>query len=294
MLDVKQRIRQSFKDRLKDPGTSLTVAKLLATKNAKRAYAESALTLAALGTLLTEWQFQIEPPLGRNAGLGLNHSISLPTSDPQSEVAVPTVEAQSSQSSGPAATVPAPATSVSIPTEVEETRLDPPIGAPPVSISPEEDVATLISPVSPSSAAAAQHLSSGPADHDITAMRGFFFPASIDAAQENKTKAPLIAEADIDDTPQYGCIGTLSTNTEAGRNHVASTEVYLNTHDPFCLVTLGVQGAGKSHTVANVIECCMLDCPPFMKARPPVKTMVFHFDQDASTCCEAVTMTALQ
>ena len=33
--------------------------------------------------------------------------------------------------------------------------------------------------------------------------------------------------------------------------------VFLNTREPFCVMTLGVQGSGKSHTTAVIAEACM-------------------------------------
>lgn len=34
--------------------------------------------------------------------------------------------------------------------------------------------------------------------------------------------------------------------------------LYLNTTEPFCAITVGVQGAGKSHTISTIVEACML------------------------------------
>ncbi|KAJ3075487.1 hypothetical protein HDU98_007985 [Podochytrium sp. JEL0797] len=35
-------------------------------------------------------------------------------------------------------------------------------------------------------------------------------------------------------------------------------EVYLSVHEPFCLVALGIQGSGKSHTMSVILESCLL------------------------------------
>jgi len=37
-----------------------------------------------------------------------------------------------------------------------------------------------------------------------------------------------------------------------------ATPVFLNTHEPFCLVTVGVQGGGKSHTVRLSVSVFLL------------------------------------
>jgi hypothetical protein len=65
-------------------------------------------------------------------------------------------------------------------------------------------------------------------------------------------------------------------------------QVYLNTHEPFCLVTVGVQGGGKSHTLATVLEGCLIPFPEHNLSRlqEPMTTLVLHYDESASTRCE--------
>ncbi|KAJ3160021.1 hypothetical protein HDU86_001286 [Geranomyces michiganensis] len=123
---------------------------------------------------------------------------------------------------------------------------------------------------------------------DIKAAESFFLPES-KTVNEEESKVVLPGKSEIGTMPQYGYMGNI-VNADGERGKGLS-EVYINTHDPFCLVTLGVQGSDKSHTIASVIESCMLHHPRFINAEPPVKTMVFHFDQDASNYCEAVTLT---
>lgn len=62
--------------------------------------------------------------------------------------------------------------------------------------------------------------------------------------------------------------------------------VYLNTHEPFCGVAVGVQGAGKSYTTNVVIENCVL------QTKHPLSVLVCHFDENPDTRCEATAMTA--
>ncbi|RKO89542.1 hypothetical protein BDK51DRAFT_17825, partial [Blyttiomyces helicus] len=68
--------------------------------------------------------------------------------------------------------------------------------------------------------------------------------------------------------------------------------IHLNTNAPFCLVAVGVQGAGKSHTVATVIENCTLNSPPVSVAAIPCSTLVFHFDTDEANCSQAAMLTS--
>jgi hypothetical protein len=68
--------------------------------------------------------------------------------------------------------------------------------------------------------------------------------------------------------------------------------LYLNTHEPFCLVATGVQGAGKSHTMGVVLENVLLPVMTDEAHGPitlanPMAALVLHYDQSASTTCEA-------
>ena len=61
--------------------------------------------------------------------------------------------------------------------------------------------------------------------------------------------------------------------------------IYLNTHDPFCIATVGVQGAGKSHTLATVLESCLLPAHPIVQLRQPMTALVLHYDLNVSSIC---------
>jgi predicted SprT family Zn-dependent metalloprotease len=65
-------------------------------------------------------------------------------------------------------------------------------------------------------------------------------------------------------------------------------QVFLNTHEPFCLVTVGVQGGGKSHTLATMLEGCLIPFPEHNLSRlvEPMTTLVLHYDESATTRCE--------
>eukprot|EP01127_Copromyxa_protea_P000337 TRINITY_DN10276_c0_g1_i1.p1 TRINITY_DN10276_c0_g1~~TRINITY_DN10276_c0_g1_i1.p1 ORF type:complete len:419 (-),score=71.14 TRINITY_DN10276_c0_g1_i1:78-1274(-) len=69
-------------------------------------------------------------------------------------------------------------------------------------------------------------------------------------------------------------------------------DVYLNTNEPFCLAAIGVQGAGKSHTLAVVLESCLVPCPfpksqPLIRLHRPMTALVLHYDQNVTSVCEA-------
>jgi hypothetical protein len=65
--------------------------------------------------------------------------------------------------------------------------------------------------------------------------------------------------------------------------------LFLNVHEPFCMVTLGVQGAGKSHTLACVLEACLLPLKGegLKHLRRPMMSLVLHYDQSSTSPCEA-------
>jgi len=69
--------------------------------------------------------------------------------------------------------------------------------------------------------------------------------------------------------------------------------IYLNIHEPFCGVMVGVQGAGKSHTTNCIIENCMISNPPITKIKQPLSTLVFHYDQNEDIACEAASLTTI-
>jgi hypothetical protein len=77
-----------------------------------------------------------------------------------------------------------------------------------------------------------------------------------------------------------------------GRGDGNRDRIYLNVNEPFCLIAMGVQGGGKSHTLSVVLENCMLPCPvpesePLISLQTPMSCLVFHYDQSENSVCEA-------
>eukprot|EP01127_Copromyxa_protea_P000966 TRINITY_DN1089_c0_g2_i2.p1 TRINITY_DN1089_c0_g2~~TRINITY_DN1089_c0_g2_i2.p1 ORF type:complete len:675 (+),score=111.78 TRINITY_DN1089_c0_g2_i2:87-2027(+) len=73
---------------------------------------------------------------------------------------------------------------------------------------------------------------------------------------------------------------------------VESRDVYLNTHEPFCIATCGVQGAGKSHTLGVILENCLVPLPApkgkeLIRLNQPLTALVLHYDQNVTSVCEA-------
>ncbi len=71
--------------------------------------------------------------------------------------------------------------------------------------------------------------------------------------------------------------------------------MYLNAHESFCLIAVGVQGAGKSHTIATVLENCLFSDAQTSSARVirlqrPTAALVLHYDQNMSSICESTAL----
>lgn len=102
----------------------------------------------------------------------------------------------------------------------------------------------------------------------------------------------LVGDGGKTQTPEYGLLGCLQSSQGASE----ALNVYLNTHDPFCFVTVGVQGSGKSHSLSVVLESCVLHVADELKRatddalrlRRPMTSLVFHYDQNQRNGCEAI------
>ena len=68
-------------------------------------------------------------------------------------------------------------------------------------------------------------------------------------------------------------------------------KLLLNVTDPFCMVTVGVQGAGKSHTMNSVLEACLLNYHDVSTLKQPMAALVCHYDQSEKSNCEAIGLT---
>jgi hypothetical protein len=142
----------------------------------------------------------------------------------------------------------------------------------------------------------------GPASMDAGPNTGFTLPAAgglgavlLPDAAAMASAAPgcgscatapqrctLVGEGCKETTPEYGLLGRMQL---AGH----SPKAYLNTHDPFCFVTLGVQGSGKSHSLSVILESCVLRADDdALRLRRPMCALVFHFDHNQRSGCEAI------
>merc|ERR1712096_176468 len=85
--------------------------------------------------------------------------------------------------------------------------------------------------------------------------------------------------------PEWAEVGVLQPSSKPEGDNF-----FINTHEPFCGVTIGVQGAGKSHTTNVIIENCMINHAR-NELNTPMSTVVFHYDECPDRNCENVTLT---
>uniref|UniRef100_A0A7S0X3J6 Uncharacterized protein n=1 Tax=Mantoniella antarctica TaxID=81844 RepID=A0A7S0X3J6_9CHLO len=69
--------------------------------------------------------------------------------------------------------------------------------------------------------------------------------------------------------------------------------IRLNTKEPFCIVTVGVQGSGKSHATATIVEACLVPfpCPshaPLVLLPEPMAVLAFHFGEGDDDISELI------
>ena len=125
-----------------------------------------------------------------------------------------------------------------------------------------------------------------PADSDLpdlSALRDYF---SSHASLADGTLDPKVVVADAAGAaafPSASLLGDLEDGI------VGDARVFLNTHQPFCLVTVGVQGGGKSHTMACVLEACLLPCPhaDVVHLAAPMAALVLHYDTSPAAIIES-------
>ncbi|KAF4635433.1 hypothetical protein G7Y89_g2662 [Cudoniella acicularis] len=75
------------------------------------------------------------------------------------------------------------------------------------------------------------------------------------------------------DLPQYGLLSSFETSSS---NAPARSKLFLNTNVPFSAFVCGVQGSGKSHTSACMLENCLIRTPILGSLQRPLTALVFN------------------
>ena len=102
------------------------------------------------------------------------------------------------------------------------------------------------------------------------------------------SRTPLFSshvQRHLTDTPfsQYGLIGMQQAHHVGGFEMTSSDNetpnlVYGNHGEPWSTFICGSQGTGKSHTLANLLENCLLPKHPSGEVPNPLTAIAFHFD----------------
>ena len=84
-------------------------------------------------------------------------------------------------------------------------------------------------------------------------------------------------------SPEYGLLGRRDDNQA----------MYVDVHKPFCAVAVGLQGAGKSHTINVLLENCtvpthMTPTNPIVQVKTPMSALVLHFGTNSNDACESI------
>lgn len=108
-----------------------------------------------------------------------------------------------------------------------------------------------------------------------------------------ESKRALITEVSSLSLDQAAGNGLLGTSIDSDSIIGGRKAVYLNTNEPFFAVCIGVQGAGKSHTMNAILENCLLDTlnvkgKTFISSVQAMCGLVLHFDQSSHNMCESV------
>jgi len=98
-----------------------------------------------------------------------------------------------------------------------------------------------------------------------------------------------IAADDFEEMAFIGYSVAEQPGIETGQMH---RDVYLNTNIPFCMVAVGVQGTGKSHSLGCFLESCLLSNQDLttnniIRLHKPMTTLVLHYDLSPTSICEA-------
>ena len=100
---------------------------------------------------------------------------------------------------------------------------------------------------------------------------------------------PLAKELEINLTKNPDNIKVQDAKETKGNESIQTSKVFVNIIDPWCLIAVGIQGAGKSHTLMRLIESCSMNQPNNI-LKTPMTSLICHYDPDLNNYCEAATL----
>lgn len=122
-----------------------------------------------------------------------------------------------------------------------------------------------------------------------------FYSRSSNCQADKTNKAVLFGESHFSEKGHsHKDFGYLGHDMDAVEYDTGSDErAFVNVTQPFCMVCVGVQGSGKSHTMNVVLENCLVHAPapvqwPIVSLRQPMCGLVLHYDQSIGNVCEAI------
>jgi hypothetical protein len=122
----------------------------------------------------------------------------------------------------------------------------------------------------------------------LTSMFGVnVVPSGQHLLDHDKTACPVFTRSVLETLafPQYTLLGSFGDSNE---------RIYFNTNAPQSVVICGVQGAGKSHTVAALVEGVMIQHPWIGKLPEPLSCFACHYDSaGGSQACQPSELVSL-
>lgn len=141
------------------------------------------------------------------------------------------------------------------------------------------------------------HSESTYSDIDMS-LREYFCcdPMQMLLDSNKETDYALIGESIFKENPSIdaGLLGSLETSkVTATKGAALDRYAYCGVKDPFCMLAIGVQGTGKSHTMNVMLENCLLQCLhpqqlPLVRLQQEMCGLVLHYDRCESNVCEAI------
>ncbi|KAF2023671.1 hypothetical protein EK21DRAFT_80342 [Setomelanomma holmii] len=100
---------------------------------------------------------------------------------------------------------------------------------------------------------------------------------SLDVAKRDIEHAPLLSQSLVmqharDLVPQFGFLGSIHAED-------SEMKIFQNTNVPFSTFICGVQGSGKSHTTACMLENALIATPHLGRLQAPVSALVFSYGE---------------
>ncbi|CZT03568.1 uncharacterized protein RAG0_10283 [Rhynchosporium agropyri] len=92
--------------------------------------------------------------------------------------------------------------------------------------------------------------------------------------------ADMLGSPDAEQLLQYGLLGNSESVSSTANTH---SRIFLNTNVPFSAFVCGVQGSGKSHTTACMIENCLVPSSVLGVLQKPLSALVLNFAEYTSS-----------